>query len=153
MRCLLSFLYHFSVCTIFFSHGLLVRFSFLSLFSHQVDYAGSRCVFLDPRVYNFHQVWKNAGYYFLALCTSPSFLLYFWNSDCTHVGVVQSPSCVRLFTTPWAAAHQASLSLTISWSLPKSTASVMPSNHLIFCHPLLLLPSITFSSVQLLSRV
>ena len=67
--------------------------------------------------------------------------------------VVQLPSCGRVFATPWTIARQASLSLTISWSLPKSTASVMPSNHLIFCHPLLLLPSITFSSVQLLSRV
>ena len=46
--------------------------------------------------------------------------------------VVQSPSRVRLFATPWTAAHQAPLSLTISWSLPKFmfTASVMPSSHL-----------------------
>ena len=55
----------------------------------------------------------------------------------------QSPSCVRLFVTPQTAAHQASLSLTISQSLPKfmSNESVTPSNHLILCHPLLL-PSI-----------
>ena len=54
--------------------------------------------------------------------------------------VVQSPSRVQLFETPWTAACQASLSLTISQSLPKfmSIASVMPSNHLILCHPLLL---------------
>ena len=58
--------------------------------------------------------------------------------------VVQSPSCVWLFVTPWTAAHQASLSLTISWSLPKfmSIVSVMQSSHLILWHPLLLLPSI-----------
>ena len=57
--------------------------------------------------------------------------------------VVQSPSRVQLFATPWTAACQASLSLTISRSLSKfmSTASVMPSNHLILCCPLLLLPS------------
>ena len=55
--------------------------------------------------------------------------------------VVQSLSCVRLFATPWIAAHQASLSFTISWSLLK-LMSMMPSNHLILCHPLLLLPSI-----------
>ena len=57
---------------------------------------------------------------------------------------VQSFSHVRLFATPWTAAHQASLSLTISWSLLKlmSVESVMSSNHLILCHPLLLLPSI-----------
>ena len=51
---------------------------------------------------------------------------------------------VRLFTTPWTAACQASPSFTISWSLLKlmSIESVMPSNHLILCHPLLLLPSV-----------
>ena len=62
---------------------------------------------------------------------------------------VQSLSGVRLFATPWTAAHQASLSFTISRSLLKlmSIESVMPSNHLIFCHPLLLLPSI-FPSIR-----
>ena len=55
---------------------------------------------------------------------------------------VQSLSCVRLFATPWIAAHQASLSITISWSSFKLTSieSVMPSSHLILYHPLLLLP-------------
>ena len=58
--------------------------------------------------------------------------------------VVQSLSCVWLFATPWTAAHQASLSFTITQSLLKlmSIESVMPSNYLILCHPLLLLPSI-----------
>ena len=62
---------------------------------------------------------------------------------------VQSFSCIRLFVTPWTAAHQASLSITNSWSLLKlmSIESVMPSNHLIFCHPLLLPPSI-FPSIR-----
>ena len=57
---------------------------------------------------------------------------------------VQSLSRVWLFATPWTAAHQASLSITNCWSLPKpvSIESLMPSNHLILCHPLLLLPSI-----------
>ena len=66
---------------------------------------------------------------------------------------VQLLSCVRLFATPWTAAHQASLSITNSRSLPKlmSTVSVMPSNHLILCHPLLLLPSI-FSSIRVFSN-
>ena len=52
-----------------------------------------------------------------------------------------------LFGIPWTATRQASLSLTISWSLlkPMSIQSVMPSNHLILCHPLLLLPSIFLS--------
>jgi len=62
---------------------------------------------------------------------------------------VQSFSHVRLFVTPWTAAHQASLSITNSQSLLKlmSTEWVMPSNHLILCHPLLLLPSIFSSRV------
>ena len=57
---------------------------------------------------------------------------------------VQSLSRVRLFVTPWTAAHQASLSIINSQSLPKlmSIELVMPSNHLILCCPLLLLPSI-----------
>ena len=58
--------------------------------------------------------------------------------------VVQSLSRVQLFATPWTATHQASLSITNSQSPPKpmSIESVMPSNHLILCRPLLLLPSI-----------
>ena len=58
--------------------------------------------------------------------------------------VVQSLSCVRLFATPWTAAHQASLSFTISRSLLKlmSIVSMMPSNRLIFCCPLLLFSSV-----------
>ena len=63
--------------------------------------------------------------------------------------VVQSPSRVGLFTTPWTAAHQAPPSLTISWSLPKfmSIASVMTSTHFILWHSLILMPSI-FSSIK-----
>ena len=62
---------------------------------------------------------------------------------------VQLLSCVRLSATPWTAAHQASLSITNSQSLLKlmSIESVMPSNHLILCCPLLLLPLI-FPSVR-----
>ena len=61
---------------------------------------------------------------------------------------VQSLSRVRLFATPWTAAHQASLSITNYQILLKlvSIESVMPSNHLIFCRPLLLPPSIFPSS-------
>ena len=65
---------------------------------------------------------------------------------------VQLLSCVRLFVTPWTAACQASLSITNSWSLPKlmSIELVMPSNHLILCHPLFL-PSI-FLSISVFSK-
>ena len=66
---------------------------------------------------------------------------------------VQSLYCVWLFVTPWTAAHQDSLSITNSWSLLKlmSIESMMPSNHLILCHHLLLLPSI-FPSIQVFSN-
>ena len=66
---------------------------------------------------------------------------------------VQPLSRVRLFVTPWTAAHQASLSITNSRSLLKlmSIELVMPFNHLILCHPLLLLPSI-FSSIRVFSN-
>ena len=66
------------------------------------------------------------------------------NCFMSHVAIVQSPRCVQLFATPWTAARQAFLSLTIFRSLPKFTftASVMPSSHLILWRPLLLLPSI-----------
>ena len=66
---------------------------------------------------------------------------------------VQSLSCVRLFATSWTAARQASLSITNSWSTLKLTSieSVMPFNHLILCHPLLLLPPI-FPSIRVFSN-
>ena len=76
--------------------------------------------------------------------------------------ILPCPSCLVPFqfscsvvsnsATSWTAAHQASLSITSSWSLLKlmSIESVMPSNHLILCHPLLLLPSI-FPSIRVFS--
>ena len=66
---------------------------------------------------------------------------------------VQSLSCVRLFVIPWITAHQASLSITNSRSPPKpmSIELMMPSNHLILCRPLLLLPSI-FPSIRVFSN-
>ena len=65
---------------------------------------------------------------------------------------VQLLSHVQLFATPWTAVHQASLSITNSWSLLKLMfiVSVMPSNHLILCHPLLFPPSI-FPSIRVFS--
>ena len=67
--------------------------------------------------------------------------------------VVQSLSCVQLFATPWTAACQASLSIPNARSLLKlmSIESVMPSNHLILCHPLLLPPSM-FPSIRVFSN-
>ena len=66
------------------------------------------------------------------------------HSSHTLTSSVQLLSCVRLFSTPWITAHQASLSITNSRSSPRLTSieSVMPSSHLILCRPLLLLPPI-----------
>ena len=71
----------------------------------------------------------------------------------SQISSVQSLSRVRLFATPWTAASQASLSFINTWSLLKlmSIELVMPSNHLILCHPLLLLPSI-FPNIRVFSN-
>ena len=76
--------------------------------------------------------------------------LYFVFSS---VSLVQSLSCVWLFSTPWIAARQASLSITSSRSSLRLTSieSMMPSSHLILCHPPLLLPSI-FPSIRVFSN-
>ena len=82
------------------------------------------------------------------------FLSNFQAYNTVFVFVVQLLSHVWLFVTPLTAAHRASLSLTISWSLLKlmSIESVLPSNHLVLCHPLLLLPSI-FPNIRVFSNV
>ena len=71
----------------------------------------------------------------------------------TKFSWIQSYSCVWVFVTPWVAACQASLSITNSWSLLQlmSIESVMPSNHVILCHPFLLPPSI-FPSIRVFSN-
>ena len=73
--------------------------------------------------------------------------------SCTVLSSVQLLSRVPFFVTPWTAGHQASLSITNSRSLPKlmSIESVMPSNHLILCHHVLLLPSV-FPSIRVFSN-
>ena len=79
-------------------------------------------------------------------------MIYFYKVK-LQFSSVQSLSCVQLFATPWTAAGQASLSITIYWSLLKvmSIESVTPSDHLILYRPLLLLPSI-FSSIRVFSK-
>ena len=86
--------------------------------------------------------WKTSVYRFKKACESQG----------ESVTSVQLLSRVRVFATLWTAAHQASLPITISRSLLKlmSIESVMLSNHLILCHPLLLLPSI-FPSIRVFS--
>ena len=81
-----------------------------------------------------------------------SFLFFFFLFTAT-ISSVQLLRCVRLFAAPWTAACQASLSIIDSRNLPKlmSIELVMPSNHLIFCHPLLLPPSI-FPRIRVFSN-
>ena len=88
---------------------------------------------------------------FVVLCCCRASLLHS-NIQCSCISSVQLLSRVRLFATPWTAACRASLSITNSQSLLKlmSIESVMPSNHLILCQPLLLLPSI-FPSIRVFS--
>ena len=76
-----------------------------------------------------------------------------WPVAGPFIVAVQSLSCVQLFETPWTAAHKASPDFTISQSLLKlmSIELMMPSNHLILCLPLLLLPSI-FTSIRVFSN-
>ena len=79
--------------------------------------------------------------------------LYFLSFQKETFVVVPSLCRVQLFAAPWTAAHQASLSFTTSWSLLRlvPVESVIPSNHLIFCWPLLLLPSV-FPSIRSFSN-
>ena len=88
-----------------------------------------------------------------AYISSSSFDPIWFNWDWHQFSSVQSLSRVQLFATPWTAAHQASLSITNSRSLPKlmSIEWAMPSNHLILCHPLLLSLSI-FPSIRVFSN-
>ena len=88
----------------------------------------------------------------LSLCLQFPLVRY-QNSSSSSLVVVQSLTCVQLFVTPWTAASQASLSFTISLSLLKLMfiESVMPSNHLILYHPLLLLPSV-FPNIRVFSN-
>ena len=91
---------------------------------------------------------ENLKCYLTSLVTEFIVFLYF-----LYFSSVQLLSHVQLFVTPWTAACQASLSITNSQSLPKLMfiESVMPSNHLILCCPLLLLPSI-FPSIRVFSN-
>ena len=81
-----------------------------------------------------------------------AYIIYLINKHNLKIIVVQLLNCIQLSVTPWPAACQASLFFTVSCSLLKlmSIELVMPSNHLILCHPLLLLPSI-FPSIRVFS--
>ena len=83
----------------------------------------------------------------------PSFSTYLLNISYVPISVPVQFSCVQLFASPWTGAHQASLSITNSWSLLKlmTIEWVTPYNNLILCHLLLLLPSI-FPSIRVFSN-
>ena len=108
---------------------------------------GSGFIFLSSSLY-----WLLHGLRLWAVkCSQSSWQLCFlW--ICLRISSVQLLSCVRLFVTPWTEVRQASLSITISWSLLKlmSTESVMLPKHLILCRPFLL-PSI-FPSIRVFSN-
>ena len=92
-------------------------------------------------------------FYHPSVCLSMSIIYLSTYPICLSIYVVFSRSVTSSSATPWTAAHQASLSFTISQSLLQlmSIESVMPSNHLILYHPLLLPPSI-FPSIRMLSN-
>ena len=112
-------------------------------FSRQEYWSG--LPFPSPRDQPRDQTW-------VSYIASRFFTILVWALNLMIVVVVQSPSFVQLFVSPWTAAHQTSLSITISWSLPKfmSIESVMPANHFILCGPLLFLSSI-FPSIRIFS--
>ena len=88
-------------------------------------------------------LWKRSKEYTLGK-TKSLFSKWCWESWTVRFNSVQSLSHVRFFATPWITSRQASLSITNSWISPKLMYIdlVMPSSHLILCHPLLLLPPI-----------
>ena len=88
-------------------------------------------------------IYKDSSIWELVLCVT-EYRIFFFKLKNFQFSLVQSLSPVQLFATPWIAARQASLTITNSRSLPKlmSIESVMPSSHLILCHPLLLLSPI-----------
>jgi len=112
---------------------------------------------LHPTVLKMSEFIKNELEYYLRRCRSKVIKVYTSFSlllivKCEYQLSVQSLSHVRLFATPWTAAHQASLSIANSRSPPKpmSIKLMIPSNHLILCRPYLLLPSI-FPSIRVFS--
>ena len=114
-----------------------------------IEYRGRRCCMISE-ARNAHSSPERGSASIAAMCTCVQ-RYHQLHNPCGQtpslvpvcVVAVQSLSHVQLFVTPWAAAHQASLSLTISWSSPKfmSIGSVILPNHAL-CHPLLILPSI-----------
>ena len=109
-------------------------------------------------VYEYIHIYKYICKYMQLLCKvfrikTEKFLVTLPFDSYQDESLLFSHCCVQLFVTPWTAARQASLSFTIFWSLLTlmSMASMTPSNHLILCRLLLLLPSI-FPSIRVFSN-
>ena len=119
-----------------FSHSIV----FDSLQPHGLQHTRLPCPSSTPRAYSHSCPSYQWCHPTISSSVIPSPTAFNLSQHCTFSSD-QSLSHVRLFATPWIAAHQASLSITNSWSLLKhmSIESVMPSNHHILCHPLLLL--------------
>ena len=116
-------------------------------------------MFPMPFMNNCHCIYLKCYFFSIFYCVYICIAQKLWEEWHAHytiltymIVVVQLFSCVQLFAAPLTAAHQASLSITISWSLPKlmSMESVRPSSHLVLCHPLLLPPSV-FPSIRVFS--
>ena len=128
-------------------------FSFISIFCNVVMLLIQYRIILKLALYQ-----KRHNYFFLQwkkmimAVTQCLFIRLVLFTSVVQFSSVQSLSCVRFFATPWTAAHQASLSTTNSCPpKPMSIESVVPSNHLILCHPLFLLPPI-FPSIRVCSN-
>ena len=137
-HCLLEYTKFMFIVSMMLSNHLILCHPFLLLPS----------IFPNVRVFSMSQLFASGGQWIFCFIISPS-----KESISVHSVSVHSLSHVWLFATPWTAAHQASLSRTNAWSLPKlmSIESVMPSNLLILCHPLLLPPAI-FPSIMVFSN-
>ena len=132
-----------SILLLFFPSSMVSGLTFKSLIQFEVIFNSEIMVLFDSFAHNCPKAiyWRSCFFqvvYSCPLC-------------CRFVVIVQSLGHVQLFATPWIAAHLASLNFTISWSLLQlmSIELVMPSNHLVLCHPLLLpliFPSITVFS-------
>ena len=134
-------------------HVLAFKEQMPCLFLHHPEM--SWLFIMEKRAIHAHYV-SSHPHQFTSPLASVGFI-FILKGFCEHLhsqfSSVQSLSCVWLFATPWTAACQASLSITNPWSLLRlmSIKSVMPSNHLILCRPLLLPPSI-FPSIRVFSN-
>ena len=110
-------------------------------------YKNMRVFLVEKHMYKWVARWRSSFFSFFLKRMAGKQWLFRFGYLAESVSLVQSLSRVRLFATPWIAAHQASLSITNSQSSPrlKSIESVMPSSHFILCCPLLLLPPIPLS--------